>query len=277
MTTVTSNLIQSKAYFDLGIGEGLDLPCYIYLKNKEKIVLRLVENQPEKDNFFVKNKENIPNALIVKGNYQYEFFIENEDDSKRHSEIKNFLNFALIIVIGWQMHAVLGMPGAASFISRRFYSTKKISKISPEHIARISNLIKLYDDSKNGSRDKLELFRSIYAYITSNQASIPRYECTLYCSILEAIYIPGDNSELNYKLALRLASFFDFDRNIFENMKKIYSHRSKLLHGTKHVRDGFRVEDQIFLEKYTGLSVEKFMKCPNAYLGNSIDDNFFKS
>lgn len=89
---------------------------------------------------------------------------------------------------------------------------------------------------------------------------------------LENLYLKGQNQELGYKLAMRVAFVlgqgFEERKSILENVKEAYRLRSKIIHGEKHSKDYSGLFQTI--RNYVKQSLKIFIEKPN--MGDSLDD-----
>jgi hypothetical protein len=97
----------------------------------------------------------------------------------------------------------------------------------------------------------------------------------------ESLYI-ADHGELTYKLALRTAFFLGKNRTkIFNDLKKAYELRSRIVHGNEPV-DDLRLEETIpKTEEYLRQSLRKFLSLSTKYsiseIRKLLDDNILKN
>ena len=117
-----------------------------------------------------------------------------------------------------------------------------------------------YDFNKNRSVD-IAIRRFNYAY----EKELTEDKLIDYIIILEALFINNnDNTELNYKLALRTALFIGSEneerKQIRKDIKKAYSLRSKIVHGSFIIKELEELQGLMpKIEEYVRLSIKIFL------------------
>lgn len=88
---------------------------------------------------------------------------------------------------------------------------------------------------------------------------------------LENMYLKNEAQELGYKLRMRMAYVlsdkYEMRREIYQDMKKAYTYRSKIVHGEKYEKFSY---DYLFkIRDYTRRSILKFLEIPK--LSDELD------
>ncbi|MDI6778132.1 MAG: hypothetical protein QMD77_02980, partial [Patescibacteria group bacterium] len=85
----------------------------------------------------------------------------------------------------------------------------------------------------------------------------------LYVSILESLFAPEKDSEIGYRLSMRLTKKRGQDGDYRKKIKDLYGKRSVMFHGG---HDKFVQEDIRFLEEESCWAIEEFVKNPDNFL-----------
>ncbi|VVB76133.1 Uncharacterised protein [uncultured archaeon] len=111
--------------------------------------------------------------------------------------------------------------------------TKEVVNLEPKEIKKLRDIYKLVETNYKG-RTKLIIDRFGLA-VSGNNIPKPLRFVELY-GVLEMIYLPKQNSEQSFRLALRLAKQLETHKHengseVFLNINKITRLRGKIIHG----------------------------------------------
>lgn len=82
-----------------------------------------------------------------------------------------------------------------------------------------------------------------------------------YMIALEALFLrEEEKAELSYRLSNRTAIFLDREKTVWENVRKAYDLRSKIVHGSAKPLPGDRRELVLKIEEYLRESIKRFLK-----------------
>lgn len=125
---------------------------------------------------------------------------------------------------------------------------------------------RLFDKYKKISNDEhLKLMVNAFFHALSGEKMDVKIRFTQLTTILEMLYVPKGQQELNYRLAVRAAKVMSKNKNndavfFFKEIKKIYDIRSQIVH-----QGDYKKED---LQKYLGLLAEVVRNSLLVYLEN---------
>jgi len=95
---------------------------------------------------------------------------------------------------------------------------------------------------------------------------------------LENLYLKGEQLELGYKLRLRMSYLlgkrFEQKKEVFEDMKKAYDFRGRIIHGG--VRQDVSYEFFLKIRDYTRESLKLFVKNPDLRKQGRLDEIILK-
>ena len=127
-------------------------------------------------------------------------------------------------------------------VYRSYQTMREASAIGEREANTMKNILG-YEETEHLPQHKFDTLKAILR-AARHQAGASDVACVLYFSVLEAIFV-DDNKELSYKLSMRLASYMRKDYNYAKKIAKLYSKRSKVIHGSNKGNVFSREECQI--------------------------------
>lgn len=209
-------------------------------------------------------------------NAHLQLFVTTNGDSFNDDDLIRRISFALHCVLGSADEYVSWMhsgEGSISTISSRgeyrsFNSSSVVGVIGQEQIEDMKTIIE-YTPNDDLSDEKFNTIRALYS-AAIHQAKSRDVSCVLYISILEAIYVQ-DDSELSYKLSMRIAKMFSKDATYAKHIKDLYTKRGHVIHGSQK-GEVFSHDQHRELEELTRLSVLMLIRDPHRFTRQALDD-----
>ena len=140
-----------------------------------------------------------------------------------------------------------------------------ITEINSSDISLFQDLFNQISLNEN---EKFNLMINKYIFATSG-LSIPNENRFIdLISILEILYLPDDNTELKFRLSLRLAKVFKKEFNediesIYEKIRKFYNIRSDIVHKGKSKQ--LNKENLLDLSEITRKSILLYLNNPDYF------------
>ena len=236
--------ILSGSQFDLSKFDFSFKNIYIYDIQSVDFERHIESLQPNLKQHNLKSFKKITEQIHSEFDKRYAIVNKNPKADYNYQDILNVLYFLLIIfpcdlqiehtihfheengcmqsssMTSWHKRATIGNPEELLFASE-------------EDIPEINEFAKIYFDRSNF---KNYIAFAIENYLTSFTASHIHYQYLTLCIALEST-LYGEN-ELSYRLRRNVAILCGQDvsccKRIYENIKSIYSLRSKIVHGEKY-------------------------------------------
>jgi len=151
-----------------------------------------------------------------------------------------------------------------------FYG-KEVYNLKEEDIPKIKEL---YNIIKKTHNKKYDLIIEKFLFAVSGIEFKNEHRFLELVSILEILYLKDINTELKFRLSLRVAKVFSKylsmnSEEVYENMKKIYDIRSKISHS------GFHEDTGDYLDKLTDYvreSIKLFLKDNLIFENKNLDE-----
>ncbi len=139
---------------------------------------------------------------------------------------------------------------------------------------QLSFLKKIWNDLKSGEDKRGKLSLNRLSDSIERRSTIDK---VLDCFIgLESLYLPKENSELSFRLCLRISKMMETEgekqQELFSYTRKMYKVRSKLAHGEK---TSVSNEDIVKLEKLLRDSIELYYNDKEKFSDGSLDNILF--
>ena len=187
-------------------------------------------------------------------------------------EIKERAGQALNVALGlldefssWQYSGFSTVNTKVEY--RSYKSALRTSLIDEVSIEKIRVIIEYVPTDKLPKHRFDTLLALIYS--ASHQGSAIDVSCVLYLAILEAIYVK-DDKELSYKLSMRIAAELHLDSDFAEHIRKLYSKRGKVIHGSNK-GDVFTNDDHYELEVLAKDALIRFVENPTSFEQSALD------
>lgn len=272
---------------------SLSLPIAIATTSSATITLKVLEAEVVEQAFRHKFEELGEDQFQIIRTDPYDYFADDNMSYFLHNaglqlfvtqNGENFNDDELIRKISFALHCALGSAdeyvswmhsgeGSISTISSRgeyrsFNSTSVIGEINQTVADNLKAIIE-YSSSGDLPEEKFNTIRALYS-AAIHQSKSRDVSCVLYISILESIYVQ-DDSELSYKLSMRIAKKLSKDALYAKHIKDLYTKRGHVIHGSQK-GEVFSEEEHQELEELTRSSVFMLIRDPGNFTRHALDN-----
>lgn len=201
----------------------------------------------------------------------YKVVISSETDNPAFlQKYLNNVDFAFRVICGCGLLRIykLVCPGLMfhNLVSRsnKWVVSRRERTLDGKNIGKIKVLISALNKKDQSAQiiDKTNLLRFL---LETAMFQVPNRGMSgaLYISILESLFAPEKDSEIGYRLSMRLTKKRGRDNGYRKKIKDLYGKRSVMFHSG---HDQFVKEDLGFLEEESCWAMEEFLKNPDDFL-----------
>jgi len=144
------------------------------------------------------------------------------------------------------------------------HSARQIDKLDPQALGKIKSLTNAY------LRDKSLINSTPVIYFDLAMSQVNKdIRGSLFISSLESIFARDSNTEIAYRLSLRMTKLRGEGIEYKNKVCKLYGKRSRVYHGDK--TNTFTEEDLKFLEEEVCWALEKYVTEPKNFEAKTLD------
>lgn len=209
-----------------------------------------------------------------------QIFVSPKLDAFENNLLREKISFAMNCILGCSDEYASWLysdPDFSTVHSKGEYRSYKtavgVGDITQDHIDMMRKIIE-YSPSDNIPEGKFNTIRALFNSATQ-QANARDVSCVLYFSVLEAVYVQ-DNTELGYKLSMRMAKKLNKDIAFVEKIRKLYKKRGNVIHGSQK-GNLFLSSEHSDLEQLAKDSIVSYLTNPQSFTATAFDTHLLSN